>query len=218
MKDLLLIIFTLFTFISTTTFAQQKMEIKDPAAAKVLDQMSAKYKAVPAFRAKFKLQVYKGSELKDSSKGNITVKGNKYRLNIEGQVYYNNEEHVWTHMVEEKEVYVSDYDPSESEGEVKPTDVPNLYKKGFKYLLNNSLSSSTIQVVDLSPEIPESKKYFKIRISIDKTTHVLKRWEIFYKTGERFKYVIEYFNDKISVTDSYFEFKSTDKEIEIYSE
>ena len=82
--------------ISGMAMAQQ-----DQAARDILDAMSNKYRTIPAFSADFTYTLENAQEsLNEAFKGKITVKGVKYRLELEGQEIINDGTSIWTYLGE----------------------------------------------------------------------------------------------------------------------
>ncbi len=177
---------------------------KDEAARKILDEMSAKYQAMPAFKADFQYILENPSEdLTETFEGAVTVKDEMYRLEMEGQTIINNGETVWTYMPELNEVNISNYDPEEQE--ISMNNIFTLYKDGYKYLYIEESNGGKTDVVDLVPE-DKSNTYFKIRLNIATADRTLQRFMVFDKNGNRYIYEIDGFEVDGSITDSFFVF------------
>ncbi len=57
----------------------------DPAAKKILDGVSAKFKTYKAVQALFTLKVEDGKgKLQGNQKGSVSMKGNKYKVTLAG--------------------------------------------------------------------------------------------------------------------------------------
>src|SRR5882757_4757202 len=84
----------------------------DPKALEILEAMSKRYKAITSFEANLTTTLINESAgVKDELKGKVTVKGDKYRLELAEQHVYNNGTTVWTYLPESKEVNVDNFDP-----------------------------------------------------------------------------------------------------------
>ncbi len=174
----------------------------DPEAKAVLDAMSSKYKKVGAFSASFSQKIDNQSAgIDESIDGEITVKGNQYKLEILDSEVYNNGKEIWVFTPDLEEVTVSAHDPSEEE--ITPGNVFDLYKKGFKYTLISKTGNGD-RVVELGPESRE-KSYHKIRMTIDAKDE-LKSFIVFEKTGTSYFYTVTNFKPIASLPDSFFTF------------
>lgn len=205
MKRQLLFISTLIialTMSVSSAFAQY-----DAQAKTVLDQMSQTYQKMSAYEAQFVYQLknQKGDKVEEEMKGQITVKGNMFRMKTDDQEVFNNNQTVWTYIKQDNEVTVTD---NEEGAEMNPTRIYNMYKKGFKYLLTEEVrkGKTVYQVVDLIPE-DKDLDYFKIRLFINKANNRLGSWTIFQKNGMLFTFQILDFKSDVKVSDGHFVFE-----------
>jgi outer membrane lipoprotein-sorting protein len=175
----------------------------DPEAKAALDAMSRKYKNSGAFTASFSQQIENASSgLNEKLNGKITVKGEKYKLEIADSEIYNNGRTVWVYTPDLSEVTVSNYEPEAEE--ITPGNVYDLYKKGFKYALVSRMSNGD-QIIELSPE-SRDKDFHKIRMIIAANDD-LKKFIIFDKNGTQYTYTIENFRKLSSLRANFFNFE-----------
>jgi outer membrane lipoprotein-sorting protein len=187
-------------------FALSAYSQYDPAALEILEAMSKKYKAIASFEASLTSSLVNESEgIKDEFTGKITVKGDKFRLELEDQEIYNNGTTVWTYLPSAKEVNIDNYDPSSDD--INPTKIFEMYKKGFKYLYlgDKTESGVTVEEIDLVPEKKDAQ-YFKIKMMIVKKDKSIQSWTMFDRSGNRFKYTITKFTPNVKVDDAFFTF------------
>lgn len=190
-------------------FAQRN---SDPNAKKILDAMSAKYKRMDSYTADFTYSMLNSKDKTlEKMQGNIKVRGDKFALKMDGQHIFNNGKKVWTFIKEDNEVTVTDHEAEE--GDVNPTQVYKMYKKGFRYHLIEARRG--VQVIDLTPT-NRKKEYFKIRLTINKSSKQLESWKIFEKSGRRYLYHVNHFKSNIPTKSSDFQFdKSKYPNVEI---
>jgi outer membrane lipoprotein-sorting protein len=199
MKKLVLAVIAIIT--AQASFAQY-----DPKALEILEAMSKKYKAITSFEAQLSSTLTNESAgVKDEFKGKITVKGDKYRLELEDQQVYNNGTTVWTYLPANKEVNVDNFDPKSDE--LNPSKIFEMYKKGFKYLhLGEKQDGGVLcDEVDLVPEKKDAQ-YFKVKMFISKKDKGVQSWTMFDRSGNRYKYNITKFTPNIKVEDAFFTF------------
>jgi len=189
----------------------------DPKAQVILDEMSKKYKEMPAFRAKFSYTLENpASKINETAEGEIVVKGAKFYLKLPQQEIYNNGTTVWTYMKESNEVTVSAYEPDEDD--INPTKIYTLYKKGYKYILLAEQPAEGGKLVDVIDMEPTDKKgqFFKIRLIINKKDKTIKSWKMFEKNGNKYTYVIKSFTPDATIDDNFFSFdKSKYKGVDV---
>ena len=125
MKKIVIMVFLLP--LVRVSFAQY-----DPKAYEILEPMSKKYKAIPAFEATISYTLTNDTEkINEEVKGKITVKGDKYRLALKEQEVFNNGTTVWTYLPDEKEVNIDSFDPT-ADDNVNPSKIFDMYKKSWK--------------------------------------------------------------------------------------
>ncbi len=166
---------------------------QDPKAGKILDQMSAKYQTMKAFKANFTQTLENdATKVKENLSGDITVSGQKFRLKISGQEVINNGQTVWTYMKSENEVNISDYEPEDQE--ISPSQIYSLYKKGYKYsyVQEAKEGGEAVDVIELSPE-DRNNPVFKVRLKVSKTDKSVKSWQMFKKNGNQYTFLIKNF-------------------------
>lgn len=181
----------------------------DPEAKKVLDEMGAKYKAIPSFTADITYSLDNDEDdIHDSFSGKIGIKGDKFRMFAEEQEIIINDGNVWTFLAEENEVNIDNYSPEDDD--ITPSNIYSIYQKGYKYMLfgEETLRGKTYQVVDLSPEKTDGD-YFRIRLYIGKSDRVLLKFIMFAKSGNRYTYEISKFNPNAGLKDDYFVFDAS---------
>ncbi|MFZ9695514.1 MAG: LolA family protein, partial [Chitinophagaceae bacterium] len=128
-KALNLLVF--FFFITLLSLAQAKPSSNDPAAKKVLDAVSAKFKTFTSVRASFTYKVENAAGKVLSTKtGTILMKGTKYKLSFGGQEIFCNGTTVWNFDKSANEVTINTLDASS--GMITPQKLfSNFYDKDF---------------------------------------------------------------------------------------
>jgi outer membrane lipoprotein-sorting protein len=203
MKKILALL-TLSVSLLSTASAQQ-----DPKAGKILDQMSAKYQAMKAFKASFTQTLENdAAKVKENLSGDITVSGQKFRLKMSGQEVINDGKTVWAYAKSENEVTVSDNEPDEQE--ISPSQIYTLYKKGYKYsyVQEAKENGELVDVIELSPE-DRTNQIFKVRMKVSKADKSVKSWQMFKKNGNRYTVKINKFTPNVPVDATTFNFDKT---------
>ena len=199
MKKSVFVAFILF--LANLCFAQY-----DPKAFEILEAMSNKYKAIPAFEANISYTLSNDVEkISEEFKGRISVKGDKFKLVLPEQEVINNGVTVWTYLPEAKEVNIDNFDPNADE--VSPSKFYDIYKKGYKYLYLQEQTEGGVvcEIVDLVPEKKDAQ-YFKVRMNIVKKDKSIQSWTMFDKSGNRYKYTIAKFAPNAKIDDTFFTF------------
>jgi outer membrane lipoprotein-sorting protein len=191
--------FVIICFCSQVVFAQN-----DKRAAAILDAMSSKYKSMTSFKIAF---TYSNDAPKpENVKGEATVKGTKFRLKMSGQEIFNDGKTLATYIKETNEANITNYDPKEI-GDIDPTRIYTIYKKGYKYLFIEEAKENgrVYEIVELSPEKKEAK-ISKIQIKVDKKDRSIKSWKISQKNGQRITFKVDKFTPNVVVNEKFFAF------------
>lgn len=177
----------------------------DKRAAAILDAMGNKYKSMTSFRVNF-TYTNEGEGAKDSYKGDALVKGTKFRLKMAGQEVFNDGKIMATYIKESNEATITNYDPKEV-GELDPTKIYTIYRKGYKYLFLEEVKENgrSFEVVELSPEKKDSK-ISKVQIKVDKKDKSVKSWKITQKGGQRVVFRVDKFVPNPPTDDKMFAF------------
>ena len=181
---------------------------KDPKARQILDAMSAKYKKTPSFKADFKYIMENPEEdINEGFKGKILVKGDMYKLLMEGQEIRFDGQNIWTYSKELDEVQVSPNDPDDEE--ISISNIFDIYKSGYKYLYLEAQDGGKTEVIDLVPD-DQDLSYYKIRMRIEASTKSLKSFKVFDKSGSRYLYEVVTFAPETGLVDSNFTFSDSE--------
>ena len=193
----------LLTMLARHSFAQY-----DPKAREVLDTMSDKIKSIDAYSADISYSLINEVDgINDQFKGKIVVKKDMYKLELPEQVVINNGTTVWTYLPDVNEVNIDNYDPDEDE--ITPSKMYDAYRKGYKYIfLGEEVKNGEMtSIIDLVPNDIDAQ-FFKIKLFITKKDHLLKGWTMFEKSGTQYVYMINNFDENVTVRDNDFEFSA----------
>lgn len=198
MKKLVAFVLTCLSVVSLA-YSQQ-----DPKAKEILDKMSQKYQSIHAFTAQFTQQLEnKMEKVSDSFSGKITVMGDMYYADMNGQEIINNGKTVWTYMKDANEVTIDNYDPDN--GGMNPSKIYTAYKQGYKYVYLAGEGNAKFHVIDLVPE-DKNSQFYKVRMKIKKDDLTLDSWTIFDRAGNVYTYKIDDFKIRKDITASFFQF------------
>lgn len=203
MKSLIVLIFTFF--IATISFAQQS----DPAAKKVLDAVSAKFKTFKAVQASFILrnEDNKGTVL-GTKKGTASMKGARYRVTISGtgQEVFCDGSNIWTYDKSANEVTITK--PDNSASTITPQKLfSNFYDKDFLYKLNGDkvVNKRAVQEIEMTP-VDKTKPFHKVYLLVDKRHKTLYSTRILDKSGGVVVYTVNNMNGSVNLPDNLFVF------------
>ena len=205
MKKISFLTFIIVTFLVHFSLAQ-----KDSKANVILKSVSAKYESFKSVTVSFNLTIENQKEnTKDKQTGKITIKGDKYKLEMNGQEVISDGKSIWTFLKEENEVQINDA-KSKKDDAISPTTIFTIYEKGFrsKYMGEKKSGNKILQQVELVPE-DSKKSYFKIQLSINKGLKFIESAKILNKSGTHLIYIVEKFNSDVPAQDNLFSFETS---------
>ncbi|SHN24430.1 Outer membrane lipoprotein-sorting protein [Cyclobacterium lianum] len=186
----------------------------DPKAVEILEKVSDNYQRLNGFSAIFEYTYSTEEEgLIQTNTGEVTVKGEKYRLTLNDQEIFNNGNTVWTLIKSNRYKEVTINDVEEDTEELTPSNIYSIYKKGYEAQLAGSsvMSGVPVHEILLTAEKPNAQ-FEKIKLYIDKSKNDLMAWEIQDDVGGTFKYTFKDLNSDINIMDDYFVFNTNENE------
>jgi outer membrane lipoprotein carrier protein len=183
------------------------MAQKDKKATAILDEMSKKYQTMKSFSAAFTYGIEgANAKLTESYKGDVTVKGAKFKLKMAGQEVFANGKDMYSYVKETNECSVTEFNPNEMDA-LSPTKIYSIYKKGYKYVFLEEVKegSQFYEVIELSPE-DKSSKVAKVQIKVNKNDKSVKSWKVWDKSGKRTVFRVDKFMPNSPADDQLFTF------------
>ena len=182
----------------------------DPAAKKILDGVSAKFKTYKAVQVMFTLKVEDGKgKLQGSQKGTVYMKGNKYRVSLggkENKEIFSDGTNTWTYDKAANEVTITKVDPAAKT--ITPQNLlTNFYDKDFLYKLNGEQKDGprTLQEIEMTPT-DKSKTFHKVYVYVDKAKQGIYSTKVLDKNGNKYTYTVNALNGSAAVNDQLFIF------------
>ncbi|MFL2629367.1 MAG: LolA family protein [Flavobacteriaceae bacterium] len=162
MKKLL---FYFFLLINNSIYCQSSEDAK-----KILDDVSKKISSFENISFDFTYSLNnKEEQIKQETNGNVTVSGNKYKLNYLGSTQIFDGEKTYTIIPENEEITISQSD-DENEVSINPSKLLTFYKSGYSYSMDIKQKhlDKSIQFIKLTPiEKNSDLKYLLLGIDID---------------------------------------------------
>src|SRR5215213_4805816 len=169
-------LFTLFLFVSAGLVVNAQTDKNptknDPAAKKILDAVSTKFKGYKAPQASFtyKVENAQGKAL-STKKGTVIMKGSKYKVNMDGMEIYSDGKTVWNYDKAANEVTINNVDASGTAMTPQKM-LTNFYDKDFFYKYNGEKKEGAkkIQEIELTPA-DKTRPFHKVYIMVDKAAN-----------------------------------------------
>ena len=179
----------------------------DPAAKQVLDAVSNKFKTFNSVQAGFtyKVEDAKGKAM-STKKGNVSMKGNKYKVSFGGQEIFSDGNTVWNYDKNSNEVTINNVDASGSA--LTPQKLfTNFYDNDFLYLLNGEkkIAGKTMQEIEMTPT-DKSKPFHKVYLQVDKAAKTIYSTKVLENGGNRYTYTVSNMKTNGALTDKQFTF------------
>ena len=202
MKNLYLSISGVLLFF-VTSFGQSS----DPAAKKLLDAVSSKFKTFKGVQSGFTLKVEDGKgKVQGTEKGTVFMKGPKYRVDMAGRNIFCDGKNIWTYEKAANEVTITQLDPSA--GSITPQKLfTNFYDKDFLYKLNGEKKegAKVLQEIEMTP-VDKTKTFHKVYISVDKKNQTIYSTRVLEKNGNRYTYTVNNLSSQANISDATFVF------------
>ena len=202
MKHLFIACAVAFSLIAGNATAQ------DAKAKGILEAVSKKVNGLKSLKANFALKLAGANgKVRETKKGTFLMKGQKYRVTLQGQEIICDGHTVWTYMKDGNEVQVSNYNPSEQT--ISPTKLfTNFYDKEYKYRYvgARTVGGKACDVVEMIP-VNKAKQLSKVELAVDKASTIIggNVWE---KNGNQYQYEVSGYTPNAAVTDAQFTFNA----------
>jgi outer membrane lipoprotein-sorting protein len=142
-----------FLSLSLLFFFSFSIQAQDEKARDLLNQVTAKVKGYDNIRIDFKYAVNNAKgNINQESKGNVTLKGNQYVLNLMGVTKIFDGRRVYTINPEDEEVSISGYDEND-ESAITPSKMLTFFNSGYKcyWDILQDVKGRKIQYIKLIP-------------------------------------------------------------------
>ncbi|MBS1565879.1 MAG: outer membrane lipoprotein carrier protein LolA [Bacteroidetes bacterium] len=182
----------------------------DPAAKKILDNVSAKFKTFKGVQAAFTLKVEDGAgKVQGIQKGTALMKGNKYRLSLSGKEtkeIYCDGVTIWTFDKAANEVTIAKFDPN-AKSFTPQNLMTNFYDKDFLYKLNGDVKvdGKSLSEIEMTPT-DKTKNFHKLYVYVDKKTNTIYSSRVLDKSGNKYTYTVNSLKGNAAVADAMFVF------------
>lgn len=200
----------MFFFTICLLNAQTEAE-RDPKAKSILDNVSKATKTYSTITAEYVLTIYNKEKKKtEEQTGKIELKGDKFKLEIPGNIIVSDGKTLWNFNKDAKELTIKNYNPNDDKNEtITPNNFFTIYEQGYKYKYDKkeNVGKVSCDVINLYPAIkPEKKKFHTIKLYIDNNKKQIVQAKVLMKNGEVFVYKVKKFSPNLPISDSNFSF------------
>lgn len=183
---------------------------KDTQASDILNQVTEKTMSYASIQMEFTYQMENpDANINETTLGNVLVSGEKYRLEVAGQLVICNGETLWTVIKDAEEVQINEvYEDDES---FSPTKMLTDYSKDYKSKLDtkvNELNGIDVFLLELTPI--EKKSFKKVNLYVIKEKMQPYQMEIFDFNNSVYTYTLTTFLPNVEISDKDFTFVEAD--------
>lgn len=191
-------------FITLNTTAQAT---NDPAAKKILDGVSEKFKTFKTVKATFTYKTENSAgKILSTKSGTVLMKGTKYKVTIVGQEIFCDGANLWTYDKSANEVTITKLDANSNT--LTPQKLfTNFYDKDFTYKLNGEKKQGAkiIQEIEMTPT-DKSKPFSKVYVFVDKAGKTLTGTKVVETGGNRYVNTVNTLTPNATIDDKQFVF------------
>ncbi|SDL07452.1 Outer membrane lipoprotein-sorting protein [Salinimicrobium catena] len=177
-------------------------------AEALLDEVSSKVESYDNILIDFKYSLENTAEnVKHETRGDVSLKGEKYLLNIMGTTRIFDGNKLYTIIPEDEEINISSYDP-EDEQNITPSKMLTFYNDGYKSEMGKveDLKGRKIQYVNLTP-IDSNAEIKNILLGIDKQTKHIYNLIQTQDNGTKITITVNSFKTNQPLPESLFQFR-----------
>ena len=194
-----------FLFLTSLSLQAQDKKAKD-----LLDQVTAKVKSYNNIFIDFKYALNNSKEnINQESKGNVTLKGNLYVLNLMGVTKIFDGKKIYTINPEDEEVSISKLNDKDDSA-VTPSKMLTFYNSGYKYTwdITQNIKGRQIQYVKLTPTNTKDQRK-EILLGIDTQTKNIYNLIELGKNGTKTTLTVNSFKINLPLSKNQFTFEAS---------
>jgi len=168
---------------------------------KVIDKVAA----YDNFKAELSYTMVNVSmDINEKKTGTIYVKGDSYRIEMEGQIIISDGKTIWTYIQDSQEVMVSDVD--EEDESISPNKILTTYNNDYKAKFDDEkkYKNTDLKLIDLQPN--DKKQFEKMTLLINQKKLTIENFSVYDKNGNVFTYHIIKLLPNTDLSADYFTF------------
>lgn len=201
MKRIILLLTLIF---GGSLFAQNT----DGGATPILQSLAKKYQAFTSMSIEYTYKAVKDKKTIASLTGKVAIKGKKYYMTFDDQIFYCDGVTMWNYQKSSNEVSVYTYDESDDDI-LNPAKMLGNWQKDYtaKFIREEVEAGKSLQIIDLTPK--KTQSYYKIRLFVDKNKNEIVRCAVYEKDNTIYTYYFDKFVSNATINDSQFIFDAT---------
>jgi len=144
-------------------------------------------------------------DIDEKKTGTIIVSGDKYRVEMEGQVIFSDGITLWTYLEDSEEVLVSDVE--DNEDGISPTSILTKYDENYKSSFDNDKKYKNSDIKKINLKTSEDKGFQKLSLVVNQSKLTLESFSVYDMNGSVFTYHIIDLKSNIELDEDTFTFK-----------
>lgn len=150
----------------------------------------------------------KKMNIHEEKNGTIYVEGNKFRIELSGQIIISDGKNVWTILKDSKEIMLTAVDPSDPSG-FSPTNILKRYSN-YKVSFERHAYGRRSLFKTLVLTTKKETNFKKVTVTINKAKLILKDFSLYDNQGNIFTYHISNFKPNLKLPAGTFTFRPQD--------
>ena len=181
----------------------------DGGANDLMKKVSMQYQQYKTMQFSYTLKTTKDDKTLGVYRGDFKLKGDKYWISYDSQLFICDGESVWNYQKSTNEVSIYEYDPDEDQSPFVPQRILKDWSSNFraKFIRDEFANNVQYSIVDLTPKTAQS--FYRIRLYINKMSLQISKVAMYEKDNTIYTFNIEQFKHDISLDDKLFGFDAT---------
>jgi outer membrane lipoprotein carrier protein len=201
-----------FIFLTFHLFAQNAAEVKDPKATAVLQKIKKEFDSAKTMEIQFHMEMEYPGEPPTKQKGTLQQAGKKYHVNTDQFAVISDSKSIWFINKGNKEGQINNVSEDDGFSLFSPVELLKIYERDdHNFAITNEYSEKgkAFSQIEFTPT-DKTTDYFKARLTIEKSTSVVKEVKFFYRDGSRLTLTVDNIQKNKAVPDGRFTFKAAD--------
>ena len=183
----------------------------DPDALKLLKQLRETYSIFESMSMDFELLIEDlENNSTESREGTLMLRGESFKLSLDDQVIYCDNERIWTFLPDVCEVQIDNFVQEDGDF-ISPSTLFDIPEEDYFAILGEGKveEGRKIQVVELTP-LDKELSFHKIKLNVDLGSRRIRSAEILDKNGIHFTYGIDDFKGPANLSAEDLSFKASE--------
>lgn len=178
---------------------------QDKKATTILNEVSEKTRSYENIKIEFEYKmINKVQKINETMEGTLLSKGDKYKLDVAGQIVISDGKTMWTYLESVNEVQINE--ASDNDEGFNPRTFLQTWQDKFRAkMLNETANDAQIELIPKEPAT-----FSKVHVKVDKAKKHLTSITMFDSNGSEFVYSIRRFITNQAIPDKEFTFNTKD--------